>query len=201
MIDAVTAALIGAGAAIMGGLLNGAYQHAREYWSRPILSVDYEGSNGNNPASEHKEGEKLVSEVYVRARVRNLGRQVVTGCRVFLVALHEVHHSGLTATSWYDSLPLPWAGWVDHQSRNIPKGPEFYVDVMRVSKSYSAWQFSAKTFASQSALRNYHGTYRFRLLATADNAEPAACEIDVTYDGDWHNLRAVQVRPHEKHAG
>jgi hypothetical protein len=200
MIDAVTAALIGAGAAIVGGLLNGAYQHWRDFRSRPILHIDFEGSGGNNPASEYKEGEKLVSEVYIRARVKNIGQHVATGCRVFLVGLHEVHHSGLTATNWYDSLPLPWAGW-DHQPRNIPKGPEFYVDVMRVSKSFSAWRFSAKTFGSQNALMNYRGTYRFRLLATADNAEPAACEIDVTYDGDWHNLRAVQVKPHEKHAG
>jgi hypothetical protein len=45
--------------------------------------------------------------------------------------------------------------------------------------------------ASQTSLTSYRGTYRFHLIATADNAEPATCAVDVNYDGDWHNLRAA----------
>ena len=47
---------------------------------------------------------------------------------------------------------------------------------------------------SRSRLKNYRGTYRFKLLATADNAERVAYRIDITYDGDWHNLRAIGQR-------
>ncbi len=191
MSDTLTVALVSGGAAIAGGLLSGAYQHARNHWTRPKLQVDYEGSDGNKVDSEIKKGEKVVSEIYIRVRVRNGGRSVAKGCRLFLTALHEVHVSGVTQTNWYDSMPLPWAGW-DFTPRDVPSGPEFYVDVVKVSKDYSDWIFF-KLFASQTNLKNYRGTYRFRLLATADNADPVVREIDVTYDGDWHNLRAVAV--------
>ena len=42
-------------------------------------------------------------------------------------------------------------------------------------------------------VKNYSGTYRFQLTVTADNAEPATCEVDVTYAGNWNDLRAVAV--------
>jgi hypothetical protein len=49
-------------------------------------------------------------------------------------------------------------------------------------------------FAGQTSLTSYKGTYRFHLIATADNAEPATCAVDVRYDGDWDNLRAVAAQ-------
>jgi hypothetical protein len=48
-------------------------------------------------------------------------------------------------------------------------------------------------FESRTGLTSYKETYRFHLIATADNAEPATCAVDVSYDGDWHNLRAVSA--------
>ena len=63
---------------------------------------------------------------------------------------------------------------------------------MKVSKHTSGWIISVEyLFPSQQGLRNYSGAYRFELTATADNADPVTYEIDVTYEKDWHNLRAV----------
>jgi hypothetical protein len=39
-------------------------------------------------------------------------------------------------------------------------------------------------------LKKYRGTYRFHLVAVADNAQPDHLNVDVDYNGDWNNLRA-----------
>jgi hypothetical protein len=197
--DILTAALIGGGAAIVGGviggLLSGAYQHIRDHASRPRLQIDYEGVEGAHRVEvDYTDKEnRPVAEIYIRARVQNKGRRVAKGCLVFLANVREVHPSGMTTTSFHDSMPLAWAGW-NFSPRDIPRGVEFYVDVVRVSKHVSGWRFSVeRLFASHAELKDYRGTYRFSLMVTGDKADPAMCEVDVTYDGDWHNLRAVAV--------
>ena len=191
----MTAALIGAGAAIAGGLISGAYQHARDWFNRPKLRIDSEEAAANKVEADYKAADgTAVSEIYIRARVQNTGRQIAQGCVVFLAKLEEVHPSGgTTSTVFFDSRPLTWAGW-NFLPRDVPSGLDFYVDVMRVSKSAPGWKFSVqKLFWNEEALQSYSGTYRFTLMVTADNAEPASCKIDITYNGDWHSLRAVQV--------
>jgi len=101
-----------------------------------------------------------------------------------------------TQTSFHDAKPLAWAGY-DFTPRDIPPAPNvhLYVDLTSFSKKQSGWIFSVQNLlASQTGLTNYRGTYRFHLIATADNAEPATYAVDVAYEGDWHNLRAVAVR-------
>jgi hypothetical protein len=112
---------------------------------------------------------------------------------VFLVALNEVHPSGKTTpAALHDSLMLAWAGY-HFEPRDVPRGLWFFADVIRVSKHQSEWVFSVdKLFAQHFHLKDYRGTYRFHLMVTGDNTTPATCEVDVTYDGDWHSLRALQ---------
>jgi hypothetical protein len=87
MTDQLQIALIGAGAAILGGIvggLSGSLQLFRDWWLRPILSIDYQGTDANFVPSEYPQDGKLVSAIFVRARVRNIGVRVAHGCRVFL---------------------------------------------------------------------------------------------------------------------
>jgi len=195
MTDNLKIGLVGAGGAVIGGLLNGAYQHALDWFRQPQLRIDYEGTEANKVDVEYQQGDKSIAEVYIRARVRNTGRRIARGCRVFLVALNEVHSSGATTqTVLRDSLVLAWAGY-HFEPRDVPRGVEFFADVMRVSKHQPGWLFSVeRLFASHARLKDYRGTYRFCLMVTGDNTSPSTCEIDVMYDGDWHNLRALQHR-------
>lgn len=199
MTDAMTTAVVASASAIvggiLGGLLSGPYQHAREHLSRPKLAIDFEGSQANIDTAEYKDGESTVSEIYIRARIRNTGQRPARGCRVFIVGLTEVHASGTIPTSFHDAKQIAWAGY-DFSPVDVPRGVNFYADVLRISKNRAGWLFSVRRlFASQMQLKDYRGTYRFRLMVTADNAEPVGCEIDVTYDGDWHSLRAIAARP------
>jgi hypothetical protein len=193
------AALVAGGSAVLGGLLSGVYPDMRAYWTRPRLVIDYEGGRSNLVHSEYKEHqsqgvETTVSEIYIRARVRNTGRQIAKACRVFLVDLKEVQPSGLTGTSLNDAKVLAWAGF-HFASLDIPRGVNFFVDIARVSKHNPGWKLSVeKLFANQKTLEKYCGTYRFYLLVTSDNASPSRCEIDITYNNDWNNLRALAAK-------
>ena len=190
-----TAVVISGGAAIVGGLLggvlSGVYNHLRDGREQPKLLIDYAGGDANRVEVELASG---ISEIYVRARVRNTGVRVARNCLVFLTALKEVHPSGTTPTTLHDAMPLAWAGW-NFTPRDVPQGVEFYVDLMRVSKQTTGWQISVQQlYASHANLKQYSGTYRFQLTVTADNAFPATCEIDVTYDQNWRNLRALATQ-------
>jgi len=192
--DSPAVVLFGGVCAILGGLLSGAYEHIRDVLTRPRLSIDFEGGSANLTAAEYMRGDKRIAELYVRVRIRNKGKRIGTSCRVFLTRLLEVQPSGATVAKFYDARQLAWAGY-EFSARDIPRGVDFYVDVVRISKHESGWLFGVeKLFASELELLRYRGTYRFQLLVTADNAKPAACAVDVSYDGDWHGLRALKPR-------
>lgn len=191
-IDAVEAGLIGAGAAVfggvVGGLLSGAYQHIRDHLTRPQLILEF------NPDADSVEaswsGDQSFDGVVLRASVSNSGQTAATNCRVFLVGLTTLHHSGSTPTAFRDSRQVAWAGW-SFEARTVQRGVTFYVDLVRVSKEGPGWQFTFhERMAQDESLRAYRGTYSFRLVAVADNAEPVYLDIPVDYNGDWHNLRA-----------
>jgi len=111
--DDITIGLIGAGAAIAGGLISGAYQHARDWFNRPKLRIESKETAANKVDVQYKQSDgTVVSEIYIRARVRNAGRHIARGCVVFLAKLEKVHPSGgTTSTVFFDSRPLAWAGW------------------------------------------------------------------------------------------
>jgi hypothetical protein len=151
------------------------------------LQIDYKGIDGANKVETE-------SDVFIRARVRNIGSETYKNARVFLTSLKEVHQSGVTTpTSLHDATPLPWAGW-DFKPRDLPPSPDanHYVDLMRVSKHEPGWIICAQqVFADHDKLKRYRGTYRFHVALCADNAILTTCGVDVSYYGDWHNLRAV----------
>jgi hypothetical protein len=178
---------------VVGGFLSGSYQHLREWHDRPRLHIDFKGTEANTVPVEFTRGDTSVSEIFLRARVLNSGRKVARACQVFLTGLTEVHPAGTTPTAFHDSMALAWAGG-QFVPRDVPPGVEFYVDVVRISKHYPGWNFSVENlFASLSQLKEYKGTYRFHLIVTGDNTDPAVCQVDVSYAGDWHGLRSVEV--------
>src|SRR5205823_1827176 len=105
----------------------------------------------------------------------------------------EVHDSKVKDTSFYDSMQLPWAGWA-FTARDVPANINLFVDLVRVRKDSSGWDFSfEKSLSTNEKLKGHRGTYRFTFVATADNAAPAYCSVDVKYEGDWNRLRAWKM--------
>jgi hypothetical protein len=195
----IAAALVGGGigivASISGSIALVWYQNRQEKRDEPILKMDYQAIDGVNKIESAYQSQGNVQEfVHIRARLWNDNVRPARNCRVFLTKLTEVHGTIEKETVYHDALQLEWAGG-DSGTRDIPAGVNFYVNVVRVSKSAPGWLISTKLFASHGPLKGYFGVYRFHILATAENAPPSKCVIDVDYRGDWHNLRAWSPEP------
>ena len=184
---------LNAGAALLGGILGGAlaglYLDLRDRWIRPKLKLDFD------PKGDRIEttwgGDHPFTGIVLRARLRNLGRRTsAQNCRVFLTALTRIQVSGSEDSGFRDSRQVSWAGW-NFDARALPREVAFFVDFARVSKATSGWQFTfERTLPTDQTLTAHRGTYRFVLVAVADNAAPSYLEVDVAYDGDWHRLAA-----------
>jgi len=91
------------------------------------------------------------------------------------------------------SIPLSWP-FHEFGPRDIPTGPDFYVDLVRISKHASGWNLCIENdYPNHAPLKTYRGIYRFHLVATSDTAESANFVLDITYEGDWHGLRVHNI--------
>jgi hypothetical protein len=192
--------LISAGVGLVSGLFSGLFgRRLEEWWYRPRLKVDFIWNEvGFRTEAKWTQGDTEFEEIYIRARVRNLGRgRVAKQCRPYLVKLEEVHAAGVTPTAFVDSLVLRWPGpKQDDDPRDLPTGINLFFDVLGVLKNSSGWRFTFRErFTEHAELPNYAGTYRFTVLVTGDGAKYDGRKIDVTYNRDWHSLRAVDVGP------
>jgi hypothetical protein len=196
MSDTMTVGLLAAGAALVGGLLSGVYQHLRDWYSRPRLEIEFRGSEPPYVVQAAWDaGGRRIERVIVRPAVRNKGGRPAINCRVFLIALNEIQSSQMIGTEFDESMSLPWVGW-DFKPKTLPPPREIasYLDLVRVRKDMPGWDFTfERPLSNEERLKGYQGTYRFRIVVTADNAEPVFCDIDVDYRNDWHNLRAWRV--------
>lgn len=69
MADDLTTALIAAAAAIVGGLVTGAYGHGRDHFRRPILKLDYDSnSEANKVIRNYNLKGQQVEDIIIRAR-------------------------------------------------------------------------------------------------------------------------------------
>jgi hypothetical protein len=202
MSDGMMLALIGAGAAIIGGILSGVFPWFVDWYSRPILEISYEDKENEfwllgewDVKIGEKEGKPLRERrhfVVYRARIRNKGYRQANNCVVYLEDLDEVTGAKVIREHvMCDSKQLPWAGY-DWKPRTIPSGPSFFTDFMHFSRDNDqGWLFICSLFEDQKdPLKKFKGTYRLHLLVTADNANPARCSVDVEYRGEYRNIRA-----------
>lgn len=183
---------------MVAGLFSGLFgRRLEEWWYRPRLLVEFiQDQGGFRTEGRWKEGDTEMVEIYIRARVRNIGRgRVAKQCRPYLVKLDEVHASGTTSTKYHDSLVLRWP-LRDYQPRDIPKGVNQFFDVVGVLKNRPGWRFTFREcFSEHADLLYYEGTYRFTVLVAGDGVKPAGGMIDVIYDGNPNTLRAVDAGP------
>ena len=124
--------------ALVSGLFSGLLgQRVEEWWYRPRLVVEFLSNEGGfRTEGTWREGDKEITQIYIRARVRNEGSHIAKRCRPYLVKLEEIHPSGTTPTRLFDSLVLRWPG-NEFDARDIPRGINQFFDVVGVLKNRS----------------------------------------------------------------
>jgi len=194
-LDNSTAAWISCGSAIGGGLvaglLSGAYQHWRDWQERPRLALDFEATDGPNLVRINgKDGQV---DRYVRVRIRNVGKHVAKESIVYLTSIEEVHDSGTTPTAFQEAMQLSWP-LNEYGHRNLPNSGDLYVDLVKIHSRAPGWHFGFKQLhANHDGLKSHSGTYRFHLVATAENAESKTLVVNVKYEQAVNTLRAYQA--------
>ncbi len=172
-------------------MVSGAYQHLRDWLSDPKLRLDFGGNEAASIVEVRAVVDKITrSSLFVRIRVRNVGRRVAKGCLVYLAGIEEVNESGTCPTTFQDAMPLSWP-LKDFEPRHLPPSVDVYVDLVIISKDDPGWSFGVKQlYASQELMKIFKGTYRFHLVVTAENAKARKASVEITYKQDWNTLRA-----------
>src|ERR1051325_2408949 len=172
VLGAVVGGLLGWGAAVFSEPL-------RERLFAPRLVIDCP-QNANRGETDQ--------DLYIKVRVQNNRTKMAKDCRVFLVGVQEIRDGlPIGAALLSDSFQLPWSGY-DFEPRDIPRGLYQFVDIVRFSKHSPGWIFATKPkfYASLGNRTQFRGTYRLAILAAADGTPPSLKQIDVFYDGGWH---------------
>lgn len=189
----IEAAIFGAIAAIVGGMLAGGLPLLVSWWRGPVLDIEFEDRFIADKDYTEKTAEKsaLVHRRYVIVKLTNRGRATATNCRVYLTKIEAVN-AGVAKPTYYDGADqLAWPGW-RFDARELPPSLRLPVEIVSVDKSNEGWLFMIDAFIPEwESMRTLKGTYRFHLVATADNAKPKSRMIDINYSGDWHHLSAT----------
>ncbi len=190
---AVYVAIISSGAAILAALLTVFIPALVQWWKKPLLGLNYNGNGiGFKVEKDFEENGQRVFRVYIMAQITNNGRTTAQNCRVYLTDIQSVLNGVTTPTVFNSSFQLGWPGWI-FDGRELPPNFKMFAEVIAVDKSTQGWRFMFNGAAANDAsLTGHRGVLRFYLVATADNAAPASLTLDIDYNGDWHNLRAVR---------
>jgi hypothetical protein len=188
-------AFVGAGAAVVGGLVTGFFELAVSSITRPKLRLFFKDTVESGCRREASSGDKFPHRVYLRVRVCNKGWTTARNCQVYLENLEIVQTAGTKATQFPGATVQPWPPW-DFKPREIPPGVAMFANVVAIDKEPpGGWiLFLEERSIATPGLSAFKGTYRFCLVAVADRALPKRYAIDVSYNGDWHDLNAVTSR-------
>jgi hypothetical protein len=188
------AALIGFLGAVIGGILTAAFPLVLDWWRAPVLDIVCV-KDDDLFDMEFDQGGKRVYRKYLTVRVVNNGRTTARNCRLYLKDIQKVHINGkVESVKGGTSFQLSWPGW-KFDGRDIPPTLQLVVEAVSVDKSEPGWIFMFDgNERNQPEVRSYRGTYRLVLVAVAENTVPKVRELDVAYDGDWHQFYPTGIR-------
>jgi hypothetical protein len=199
MADEIISAVIAGILGLAGGLIAGPF--SSEIWNLlfgPRLDLDLT-EEGSRVRTQHRDpaSEAIVSEaVFVRVRVRNIGRGVAQACRAYLTKIEKKNECDRFITTEYaESMQLSWSAQGDGSKElDIPRGIEQYIDVVRSnSKSPRLFQPTVVSLFLYDKVLAQPGTYRLEVLVSGDRVAPKFCKIIVTHTGKWDEVTVATV--------
>ena len=209
------------GGVIVGGSITAAAGPLRDFLLGPRLRVLYHaGEFGKVKTTEHHRHQAHCATaatapgeagqevditlsyftrevVYVRLRVDNAWRGTLKNCRAFLVDIEREMGDQKRERVFFDSIPLSWSNIVDSSSLgrlDIPAGVIFNLDVLSTRKGSDAYlpRLAAVPNYYESLFKQ-HGTFRWTIAVTADNAKPFICKLRLKWSGIWDDFDVEEI--------
>ena len=140
-------------------------------------------------SAENGEKEKF----YVRVKVKNVKGRIAHACRGHLVAVEEWDGASQAFVPVFsDSVPLLWSYYARAETFDIPQNVPLCVDVLICKQEcpgidLQIWSNNGVLRPSKLApFREKSGTYRFKVLVSANDIAPKLIVFKVTWDGtNW----------------
>lgn len=133
---------------------------------------------------------KLPSKArYVRVRASNRWRITAKNCQPYLASIERVE--GSTAKLLFDdAIPLRWSQREGDEPIDVPPGMHFHIDVVSATRKESRFRPSTKrqpVYWNQELSK--HGTYKLKIVLTADAMPPQQIKLVFTWQGDPSELK------------
>lgn len=139
--------------------------------------------------------------VYVRLRVDNAWRGTLKNCRGFLVDIERELEGGKLERVFFDSIPLSWSYLVGSNlpgAVDIPAGVTFNLDVLSTQRDKDAYTPRLAAIPTcYEPLFKQHGSYRWTIAVTADNAKPAVTKLRLKWAGKWDDFTIEEIPDRE----
>jgi len=133
-------------------------------------------------------------KLYVRVRIKNVKRRIAHACRGHLVAFEEWDDASRAFVPVFsDSVPLLWSYYAQAETFDIPQNVPLCVDVLVCKKEppgvvLQIWAKEDPPLKPDKLepFGKKPGTYRCKVLVSADDAQPEPIVFEVTCDAtNW----------------
>jgi hypothetical protein len=165
----------------------------------PKLALDFDGAEGHGFVIEQqdwwdKKHQKQNEMLTVLVRVTNEGKTSAINCKIVLTDIKKIVHGIPSQTRFEMQRQLSWRGW-KFDPRPLYEGARLQAELASVDKNFPTWffHFEGITQYERPMQQDLQATYRFYVMAVADNADPDRMEIDVAYSGNWKTLSARRI--------
>ena len=159
----------------------------------PKLKVEFiEGNTGFVTDTKEK---GLTDAHYVRARVLNIGGQIAKQCRAYLVNFEKWNRSTgkFEPTIYCDSLQLAWSARANtveaYRPVDMPRHVPQFIDIVSTRKTEKDYKVMTDPHLYRyEDIFKEQGKFRYTVLVSADNVNPASVKVVFEWSGDWHNF-------------
>lgn len=187
---------------VAGTLTYIASRAAEKVLLAPRLRITYRNEPGFAQMDRHVKAEGGFDDYnHLRLMVANDFIHAATGCRVYLTGLEILHHGNWMSPQYNEAIRLRWSYeevGQHHRGIDIPKGVGFFFEVVTISNPWAEPRDVAIRWAidphRHKELPSYGILWRMTLVATAENAEPYECKIEVDVSSREPVLKSIRGR-------
>ena len=165
----------------------------RHYVFGPKLKVEFIDADKGFITDTKENG--VTDAHYVRVKVLNTGRQIAKQWCAYLVNVEKWNPSTgeFEPTIYCDSLQLAWSARANtveaYRPVDMPRHVPQFIDIVSTRKTEKDYKVMTDPHLYRyENIFKEQGKFRYTVLVSADNVNPASVKVVFEWSGDWHNF-------------